>query len=79
MEEKRKSYKQIEKQACRLIDLAEMQYNFVRIDKILAIRQRYRDNISRYLGGVDLTPIGDPVAKSVQIPSRVYMGTSSDV
>ena len=79
MEEKRKNYKQIERQAGQLIDLAEMQYNFARIDKIQAIRQRYRDNISHHLGGVDLTPIGDPVAKLVKVSRRVYMGVSDDV
>lgn len=76
MEEKKKPYKQIERQAGQLIDLAELKYNFARIDKILEIMQRYRDNISRHLGGVDLSPIGDPVAKSVQVSRLVYMGIS---
>lgn len=77
MARRTKSYNQIDRQASRLIDRAEERYNFGRIDRIGNIRQRYRNNISRYLGGRDLSPIGDAIASQRQIPRRVYMGLNA--
>lgn len=72
--ERSKSFNDIDNQAYRLINRAEEQYNFDRIDRIQNIRQRYRDNISNTLGGADLTPIGDPVAAQTPVDRATYMG-----
>lgn len=72
-----KSYSEIENQANRLINRAEGSYNFSRIDRIGDIRQRYRSNISRSMGGRNLTTLGDIAARNTQVNRRVYMGLAT--
>lgn len=54
--------------------MAESRYNFGRIDRIGNIRQRYRDNIGRYLRA-DVTPLSQNAGnRAISVSRNVYMG-----